>query len=165
MQVSKAVSPPSFRPRSPKYMPPVSSRTQRKSAPSTSSVFRGDFPTRDLKVSTGRRLAKRPSFFRMARSPCSGRTFAVGSLSNRGSPTAPKRTASLSMQMAWVSSGYGFPQWSMATAPTYPKEYVASWPNRRHTASTALTACSTTSGPMPSPGSFAILSFIIAGFL
>ena len=41
----------------------------------------------------GRRLAKRPSALRSARSPCSGRTVADGS-SHFGPPTAPSRIAS-----------------------------------------------------------------------
>ena len=150
----------SFLPFSPKYIPPVNSLTQRKSAPSTSSFLRGLLCTRALNVSTGRRLAKSPSFFLIASSPCSGLTLAVGLLSNSGSPTAPKRTASLSMQVRNVSSGNASPNFLIAQAPTYPKVYSALWPAFSQTASTALTACSTTSGPIPSPGSFAIFRFI-----
>ena len=83
---------------SPKYMPPVSSRMQRKSAPSTSSARRGDLCRRHLKVCTGRMLANSPSFLRIASKPCSGRTLAVGSLSNFGSPTAENNTASAFLQ-------------------------------------------------------------------
>ena len=39
-----------------------------------------------------------PNFLRIASKPCSGRTFAVGSLSNLGSPTAEKSTASAFLQ-------------------------------------------------------------------
>ena len=83
---------------SPKYIPPVNSRIHRKSAPSTNSARRGDLCTKHLNVWTGRILANKPSFLRIASSPCSGRTLAVGSLSNLGSPTAEKRTASAFLQ-------------------------------------------------------------------
>ena len=43
---------------------------------------RGDLWSRHLKVCTGRMLANSPSFLRIASKPCSGRTLAVGSLSN-----------------------------------------------------------------------------------
>ena len=50
----------------------------------------------------GYEVGKSPSRLRMASSPCSGRTRAVGSLSNLGSPTAAKSTASAFMHVVKV---------------------------------------------------------------
>ena len=70
-------------------MPPVSSRTQMKSVPRTTSARSGERSARASNSATGRRLANSPSDLRIRSSPCSGRTFAVGSLSYLGSPMAP----------------------------------------------------------------------------
>jgi len=44
-----------------------------------------------------------PNFLRIASNPCSGRTLAVGSLSNFGSPTAENKTAS-GLREVWSQS-------------------------------------------------------------
>ena len=105
-------------------------------------------------------LAKRPRALRIFSSPCSGLTLAVGSLSYFGSPIAPKRTASDSMHTLCVESGYGSPWRSIATAPISAYLYTNSCENLSATASRAFTACAVISGPMPSPGSTAIVFFI-----
>ena len=136
-----------------------------KSAPSTISGFSGDFDSRHGNVSTGRMLANRPSFLRMARSPCSGRTLALGSLSYFGSPTAENSTASHSSQSLKVRSGNGSPRASMAAAPAIPYLNSTVWPNRSHTAFITLTPCTDISGPIPSPGKTAITKFITMAFI
>src|SRR5690606_22528497 len=104
--VSKALVPCSFLPRgSPKYTPPVNSLKNTKSVPSILSCFKGDLCKREGNVNVGRTLANRPSFFLVSSNPCSGRTFALGSLSYLGSPIAPKSTASDWTQISWVTSG------------------------------------------------------------
>ena len=90
------------------------------STPCTISLFNGDLSIREGKVETGLTFAYSPSSFRIASRPCSGRTFAEGSLSYLGSPMAPKRTASEDLQRSRVSSGRGFPVLSIAMAPTNP---------------------------------------------
>ena len=65
-------------------MPPVSSRKKTKSVPSIRSLFNGDLSNNDGNVNVGRTLANKPNFFRILSNPCSGRTFAEGSLSNLG---------------------------------------------------------------------------------
>ena len=63
--LSSAESPSSERVCSPKYTPPVSSRTTSKSIPSpTISSLRGEAPRSGLHTLAGRRLAKRPSSLR-----------------------------------------------------------------------------------------------------
>ena len=138
---------------------------QIKSAPRTSSSFKGDLCTRQSKVVTGRILANRPNFLRIASKPCSGRTFAVGSLSNFGSPTLANSTASASMQVWKVSSGNGSPTSSMACAPHRASLYETSCPNFSATADITATPCSIISGPMPSPANTAIFSFICSYLL
>ena len=79
--------------RSPKYTPPVSSRTISMSTPSRSSGRSGDDATSAGWTLTGRRFANSPSPPRSANSACSGRTGADGS-DHFGPPTAPSRIAS-----------------------------------------------------------------------
>ena len=67
--------------------------------------FKGDLSIKDGKTLTGLILANKPSFFLIAKSPCSGRILAVGSLSYFGEPIAPKRIASDFMHNLWVLSG------------------------------------------------------------
>ena len=105
--------------------------------------------------SAGRTFAYRSSCFRMPSRPCSGRTLPTPHL---GPPTAPSRIACASLHAARVAGGSGSPVASIA-AP--PKSYACSsslheddfsetrWSTRE--------ACSTTSGPIPSPGRTAIL--------
>ena len=82
---------------SPKYIPPVSSRINHKISSFDKVAPQWRFMDQGGKVVTGRMFAYNPSFFLMASSPCSGLTFALGSLSYLGSPIAPKSTASESM--------------------------------------------------------------------
>ena len=60
---------------------------------------------RDGKVKVGLTLANKPNFLLISKRPCSGLTFALGSLSYLGSPIAPKSTASDCKQTLWVASG------------------------------------------------------------
>ena len=141
-------------------MPPVSSRTHRKSAPRTISVFSGERPASESNTASGRRLAYSPSDLRIRSSPCSGRTLADGSLSYFGSPIAPNNTASERRQTACVSAGYGSPVASIAQAPTSAFSYLKTCPYFAATRSRTFTASPTISGPIPSPGKSAIFSSI-----
>ena len=141
-------------------MPPVNSRITIKSAPFNSSSFRGDLCNRQSKVATGRTLANNPNCFLIAKRPVSGRTLRVGSLSNRGSPTAANNTASASIQVLNVFSGKGSPTSSMACAPQIASWYVNSCPNFWAMASRVATPCCIISGPIPSPGRIAMSNFI-----
>ena len=76
-----------------------------KSVPSIRSLFNGELSIREGKVKVGRTLANNPSFLRIFKSPCSGRTGAFGSLSYLGSPIAPNRIASAAIQTSCVESG------------------------------------------------------------
>ena len=100
----------------------------------------------------------------MASNPCSGRTLAVGSLSNLVSPTAANNTASASRQTRYVSSGNGSPTSSIACAPHIASSYSTSCPNLQAMASITATPCFIISGPIPSPGKTAIFNFIISLF-
>uniref|UniRef100_A0A7V1ZIF4 Serine/threonine protein kinase n=1 Tax=Thermoanaerobaculum aquaticum TaxID=1312852 RepID=A0A7V1ZIF4_9BACT len=82
----------------------------------------------------------------------------TGRWSQRGPPTAPKRTASASRQSRKVASGSGSPVRSMAAPPTSPSLSLSFKPAFSATLSRTRTAAAVTSGPMPSPGSTAILS-------
>ena len=84
---------------------PVSSLRKTKSVPSIRSFFKGDLFNKEGKVKVGRTLANKPSFFLILNSPCSGLTFADGSLSNRGCPIAPNRIASEARHISCVSFG------------------------------------------------------------
>ena len=145
---------------SPKYIPPVNSRMTMKSAPRTNSSFNGLLCIKQSKVATGRMLANKPNFLRMASKPCSGRTFAVGSLSNRKSPTAANNTASARIHVWNVSSGNGSPTSSMACAPQIASSYSNSCPHFSAMALSTAKLCFITSGPIPSPGRTAIFNFI-----
>lgn len=92
--------------RSPKYMPPVSSRTTTKSAPRQTSALRGDLSTRESEPKLqGLRFPQVPSSLRRARIPCSGRTGEEGPHS--GPPMAPRRTALAFFAALRVSSVRG----------------------------------------------------------
>jgi len=65
---------------------------------------------------TGRMLANRPRALRIASSPCSGRTLALGS-SHFGPPTAPRRMAEAFRQAASAESVKAVPWASMAQPP------------------------------------------------
>ena len=64
------------------------------------SCFSGDLSNKEGKVKVGRTLANKPNFLRIRNNPCSGRTLAEGSLSKRGKPMAPNKTASAASQTA-----------------------------------------------------------------
>ena len=83
----------SKRPLLPKYIPPVSSLKKTRSVPSIISFLRGDLSSNDGKVKVGLTLANKPKSFLILSKPCSGLTFAKGSLSYFGSPIAPNKIA------------------------------------------------------------------------
>ena len=85
-------------------------------------------------------MANKPNFLRIFNNPCSGRTFAVGSLSNLGCPIAPNKTASEDAQISCVSSGYGSPTASIAAAPVKAGLQLISWSNFFAIASDTFTA-------------------------
>ena len=62
-------------------------------------------------------ISEKPQSLSHCQKPLFGAPEAVGSLSNLGSPTAEKSTASAFMQILKVSSGKGSPVFSMASAP------------------------------------------------
>lgn len=87
--------------RSPKYIPPVSSRTMQKSTPLHTDSLSGENCTSDSAAKLhGRRFPNVPSSFRRRRSPCSGRTAPVP---HSGPPTAPRRTALAALARARAS--------------------------------------------------------------
>ena len=61
---------------------------------------------------------KRPNSLRSFNNPCSGLIFNEGLLSNFGSPIAPNKIASESIQILRVFSGRGLLNLSIAIAPT-----------------------------------------------
>ena len=113
-----------------------------------------------MNVKVGLRLAYKPNFFLILNSPSSGLTESDGSLSNFGSPTAPKSTASDAKHVSCVLSGYGSPVFSIAAAPTNSSFHIILWLNLFDIALHTLTASLITSGPIPSPGNKAIFKFI-----
>src|SRR5947209_7090950 len=138
-------------------MPPVSSRTTSMSVPWISSRLRGLASSRAGNGLTGRRLANSPRPARRPSRPCSGRGLSGSVESHLGPPTAPSRTASASRQPAKVSSGRGLPVASMAAPPT--RYSVNSKPSIARSTSTAEAM---TSGPIPSPGSRAMVALMCA---
>src|SRR5947209_9071972 len=96
----------------------------------------------------GRTFAYTSSPLRSPSRPCPGRTLPVPHF---GPPTAPSSTARDSRQAASVDSGSGSPSSSIAAPPN------GSWTTSTSTGkrSSTRTACSVTSGPIPSPGSAA----------
>ena len=147
--------------RSPKYTPPVSSRTTTKSKPPPiNSSFSGQAFFNCGNKSAGRRLQKSPNPLRMARSPASGRRLGGSSYhfdSPTLPPTAPSSTESLSLAVLRASSVNGTPVASMETPPISTSLYLNSCPYFVPTASSTLHASRTISGPIPSPGITAIL--------
>ena len=117
--VSHAYSPsaPSAEPRSPKYIPPVSSRTIIISTPSfTSSYLSGEALASDFHSFAGRMLEYSPISCRMRSSPFSGR-LSTGMSSHLYPPTAPSSTLSAARQPSAVARGSGSPHSSMAQPP------------------------------------------------
>ena len=143
---------------SPKYRPPVSSRTTRMSMPSPWRSGRsGQAWARALGRRTGRRLAKSPNSLRMrSRAARSGRcSFGiVGSRS--GKPTEPNKMESERRHSSSVASGKALPAASMPAQPTGASVTSNFRENWSPTARRTLKASRMTSGPMPSPASAAI---------
>ena len=72
-------------------------------------------------------------------------------------PMAASSTASLSLHSCSVSAGSGWPVASIAAPPINPSSTSKLSPSSSPAALSSLTATSAISGPMPSPGSRAIL--------
>src|ERR1035437_2365850 len=96
-------------------------------------------------------VAEAPRAFPKPKRPASGR-WSRGAASYAGSPTAPIRMASASLQAASVSSGSGEPFVRIAIAPIGHSVRTKSCPKRAATAFRTVTAAAVTSDPMPSPG-------------
>ncbi|CFP59327.1 Uncharacterised protein [Bordetella pertussis] len=96
-------------------------------------------------------MANSPSALRRPRIACSGRN-SRGSVSYFQSPTAPNSTACEPCANSSVAGGKGCSNWSKAAPPT------GAWRSSsgRSSALSTRSACSTISGPMPSPGRTAI---------
>ncbi len=99
---------------SPKYAPPVSSRTMRMSTPSRTSGLIVEAGIRAGIAATGLRFANASKDFLSFKSPASGR---IGSRSKSGCPTAPSRTASDAFALSNVSSEIGAPSSRIAVPP------------------------------------------------
>ena len=93
---------------SPKYIPPVNSRTINMSRPETTSCFKLDASAKASKTIAGLKFANNPSSFLIARSPASGR-ISKSTLSHLGPPTAPNKTASACLAFSMVSDLRGSP--------------------------------------------------------
>ena len=123
------------------------------SMPSASPRFSGE-EVRVVQRRTGRTFANTSSSARSASRPISGRTSPV---SHRGPPTAPFSTASACLTAVRTWGGNGSPCVSMAFPPN---GYCAvSYEKPKAVAATSSTrrVSRIVSGPMPSPGSTAIL--------
>ena len=108
-----------------------------------------------LKSVTGRTAAKRSIPFRRSQA----REMPVPSgLTTSGRPVAPRKTASASQQASLLASGKSVPVFRKCSAP--PSSSVSSTfgPRTfRRAARMTLSPSRITSGPIPSPGSTAIL--------
>ena len=165
-------------------MPPTSSRTIIMSTPLTTSCFNVDAAASCSNTTAGRRLANVPRPARRFRRPrsgrCSGGSWSHLYLQRQHEseacdllavykelspcrfafsypPMAASRTASDSLQICRVSSGSGDPVASTAAPPMCASVNWNSTPSRLPAACNALSATFEISGPMPSPGSTAIL--------
>src|SRR6185369_11497227 len=118
------------------------------STPSSSSRLSGAALTSAGCTAIGLRLANIPS---------SGRTVLCG-LSHFGPPTAPSRTASLRLASSRLAAGSATPSRSMALPPITASLNSSCRPNRPAHSSSTARACAVTSGPIPSPGSTAMLT-------
>ena len=102
---------------SPKYTPPMSSRTTTKSMPLAAiSGRRGQDADRSENIRAGRTLVYSPMAPRSFNKPRSGR-LSAGWSSHLGPPTAPSSTLSDFMQVSRLESGRGTPKVSMALPP------------------------------------------------
>src|SRR5262245_15267125 len=131
------------------------------SVPSTTSRLSGEASMSMGKQRAGRRLAKRSSSLRSARSPRSG-LRSCGAWSHLGPPTAPNTMAWASLHSASVAGGSGAPVASMAHPPMSACSNSRSKPPGLAANSSTRTASGVTSCPMPSPGSTAIRHVVIA---
>src|SRR5690625_8005187 len=82
---------------SPKYKPPVNSRTIKISLPLIFFSFKGDACNNESNPLIGRRFENKFSSFLIFNKPFSGRTL-TGILSHLGPPTAPCKIASADLQ-------------------------------------------------------------------
>src|SRR6267143_2704084 len=147
-------------PRSPKYMPPASSRTISRSSSPSRSAFKGEIPLSGSSSFTGRTLTYIPSPFRRSSSPLSGR-FPTDSASHFGPPTAPKNMASALRQPSRVSLGSGVPAASMAAPPIRNSANSNWWLNSCADSRRMAAAARVTSGPIPSPGNRTMVFFMM----
>ena len=102
---------------SPKYSPPVSSRTIKISKFSITPFLREDASASSLNRKAGRRFANKSSSFLKVKSACSG-LLSHSKESHFGAPTAPKRIASESFANERASSVIGNPCSSYEVPPT-----------------------------------------------
>ena len=147
----------------PKYAPPSNSRTNMMSVPSMTSGRSGLLTVNSLNEKHGRRFANPPSAARIANNPPSGRLSGASEL-NSLPPTAPSKTASDASAASSVSWGSGVPSATMATPPMRFSINVKSWPPSAAVSFNTATASLVTSGPMPSPATTNIFSFIPTPF-
>ena len=126
------------------------------SKPETTSGLSVDAPASSGYRIAGRRLANKFRFLRNPRIACSGRK-ARSKLSYFQSPTEPNKIASASCASFRVASGNGCPEASYPAPPTGAISISKDSPRAFNT----FTACSTISGPIPSPGKIAIFMFSI----
>jgi len=120
------------------------------STPCKRFCFIGEAPASSSNICTGRKFANTPSSARSASRPCSGLIFAFGS-DHFGPPTAPSNTASLSRQLAMVSSGNGLLTESIAAPPISCSEKRKLCPNDSPMRVRTRVPSLATSGPIPSP--------------
>ena len=99
----------------------------------------------------GRRLANSPISLRRRRIARSG-FFSNGTLSHRGSPTAPNSTASTDRASAITLSVIGTSCFSRLEAPTSPSLMSKRTARRLSNQSITRRTCFIASGPIPSPG-------------
>ncbi len=126
------------------------------SVPSSTSRLIVEASSSSLKGRTGRRFAYSSSSLRRRKSAFSGCFFELGPSKRGTPPTAPNKIASLFWQSAIVASEIASPSASIAATPTRACVRLKVCPNLLPTLCKTLTACSTTSGPMPSPGNTTI---------
>ena len=146
---------------SPKYIPPVNSRTIIISVFSIISDFKLDESINGLNIVAGLKLENRFRLFLSLRSACSG-FLLCSTLSHLGPPTAPRKTESASKHSDKVSSVNGIPYLSIDIPPTYFSIISNSKSFNSEMAFNILTAEDVISGPIPSPGNVIILNFFIS---
>ena len=110
-------------------------------------------------MEAGLRFVYSPSSLRSPSRAFSGLMW-LGTWSHLGPPTAPSSTLSDARQPSMVSCGSGTPYSSRAQPPARYVLNSKSQPNLSATAFRASTAAPVISGPIPSPGTKAILKAI-----